>query len=88
MSILINMGLPEKQTTLTIFPNGYVAIYDAKDSFIGETKAFPVPSHGRLVDLDKIENEIARLSPEGYTTGGIRLILDCAPTIIEAEEGE
>lgn len=46
----------------------------------------PVPDHGRLADLDKIETEIARLSPEGYTTGGIRLILDYAPTIIPAEE--
>ncbi len=48
----------------------------------------PVPPHGRLADLDKIENEIAQLSPEGYMTGGIRLILDSAPTIIPAEEGE
>ena len=48
----------------------------------------PVPPHGRLGDLDKIENEIAQLSPEGYTTGMIRLILDSAPTIIPAEEGE
>ena len=50
------MEIPEKQTldTLTIFPNGYVAIYDAKDSFIGETKAFPVPKHGRLIDADAL----------------------------------
>lgn len=48
----------------------------------------PVPPHGRLADLDKIENEIALLSPEGYTTGGIRLILDYAPTIIPASEEE
>ena len=48
----------------------------------------PVPPHGRLADLDQIENEIARLAPEDYTTGGIRLILDYAPTIIPAEEGE
>ena len=48
----------------------------------------PVPEHGRLVDLDKIENEIAQLSPEDYTTGGIRLILDYAPTIIPADPVE
>jgi len=49
----------------------------------------PVPEHGRLVDLDKIENEIAQLSPEDYTTGVIRQILDAAPTIIPADkEGE
>ena len=47
----------------------------------------PVPEHGRLVDLDEIENEIAQISPEDYTAGTIRLILDCAPTIIPAEEG-
>ena len=52
------MEMPEKQTTLTIFPNGYVAIYDAKDSFIGEAKAFPVPPHGRLGDLDKLIEKI------------------------------
>lgn len=45
-----------------------------------------VPPHGRLGDLDKIENEIARLAPEDYTTGGIRLVLDDAPTVIPAEE--
>lgn len=57
MSVLINMEMPEKQTILTIYPNGYVAIYDAKESFIGETKAFPVPKHGDLIDRQKLNKK-------------------------------
>ena len=58
MSLLIKgMAMPEKHITLNIFPNGYVAIQDATDSFIGETKAFPIPPHGRLIDANALEDE-------------------------------
>lgn len=93
MSVLINMEMPEKQTILTIFPNGYVAIYDAKDSFIGETKTFPVPPHGRLVDADALVQLFKEKAAEHGGIGGIMVALaaaciDAAPTIIAAEEGE
>ena len=93
MSVLINMEMPEKQTILTIFPNGYVAIYDAKDSFIGETKAIPVPPHGRLVDADALVQLFKEKAAERGGIGGIMVALaaaciDAAPTIIAAEEGE
>lgn len=59
---------------------------DYVEKFLPGCPLIPVSPHGRLVDLDKIENEIARLAPEDYTTGGIRLVLDYAPTVIPAEE--
>ena len=97
MSVLINMEMPEKQTTLTIFPNGYVAIYDAKDSFIGETKAFPVPKHGRLIEdvavreqidewLDSVGDVVVGRGRSYY--GELLGCIKDAPTIIAAEEGE
>lgn len=90
MSILIKgMEMPEKQTTLTIFPNGYVAIYDAKDSFIGEARAFPVPPHGDLIDRDALpwENQGFMLTdPDEW---GLKAWdIEHAPTIIPAEDGE
>ncbi len=60
-----------------------------KESFKGRHPDCPLVEvkapHGRLGDLDKIEDEIAQLLSEDYTTGGIRQIFDCASTIIEAE---
>ena len=85
------MEMPEKQTTLTIFPNGYVAIYDAKDSFIGETKAFPVPPHGRLIDGGVAEGIYFTEEDENGKDfcDGILYAADWIskqPTIIPAEE--
>ena len=93
MSVLIDMEMPEKQTILTIVPTGYVAIYDAKDSFIGETKAFHVPPHGRLVDADALVQLFKEKATEHGGIGGIMVALataciDAVPTIIAAEEGE
>lgn len=94
------MQIPEKQTTLTIFPNGYVAIYDAKDSFIGETKAFPVPDHGRLGDLDALFKEVEYGRDHHTHTDGFAAlhhrteynhflrVISCAPTIIPADRKE
>jgi len=89
MSILIKeLHLPTEHLYplhLTIYSDGSVFCGHGIGKRSYEAVEVPVP-HGRLVDLDKIENEIAQLSPEDYTTGGIRLILDYAPTIIPAEE--
>lgn len=97
MSILIkDIEIPKKHITLTIFPNGYVAIYDEKDSFIGETKAFPIPKHGRLIDADALMGVIRahdypltahfNSTDNGMFTLGIQQAVDEAPTIIPAEE--
>ena len=93
MSVLIKgVEIPEKQTlnTFTIFPNGYVAIYDAKDSFIGEAKAFSVPPHGRLIDADALIAKCGGWYTEEGTDigfiGSVKQLLDEeAPTIIPAE---
>lgn len=81
------IDMPTKQTTFTIFPNGYVAIYDAQDSFIGETKAIPVPPHGRLGDLDRLEAQWANCDHGAYydKTNFVRSIQK-APTIIPASD--
>jgi len=59
MSIYIQgIQIPETMSVLAVFPNGYVAVYDNKDTFIGEAKAVPVPAHGRLGDLDALTDVI------------------------------
>ena len=73
--------MPEKHITLTVFPNGYVAIYDARDSFIGETKAIPVPSHGDLIDRDMVLKK-------SWDMDTFYDAVRFAPTIIPAEKEE
>ena len=92
MSIIIKgMEIPEKHTlyTLTIFPNGYVAIYDVKDSFIGETKAVSVPPHGDLIERDAAYDKIAEQEGGNYVDMDVvDMGLNETPVIIPAEEEE
>jgi hypothetical protein len=95
MSVLINMekpdhclrcpvkGINDECLLQSVAANNE---YETWEDQMANCPLVPVPKHGRLADLDKIENEIAQLAPEDYTTGAIRLILDYAPTIIPAEE--
>lgn len=63
---------------------------------ISGTKAVPVPPHGRLVDADAARKTIKPWSPEDERSGCtfdtvkklMYTMLDRAPTIIPAEEGE
>ena len=85
--------MPKTVTTLVVFPNGYVACYDVKDNFIAETKAIPVPSHGRLGDLDELESGLRLYAKyqDGYRQQGILGACETikhAPTIIPASEKE
>lgn len=85
------MEMPEEHTlyTLTIFHNGYVAIYDVKDSFIGETKAVPVPPHGDLIERRAAYDKIAEQEGGNYVDmDAVDMGLNETPTIIPAEEGE
>jgi hypothetical protein len=93
MNILIKgIEMPEKHITLNIFPNGYVAIYDATDSFIGETKAFPVPKHGDLIDKYDLKNKKIAIDYDEWDDtfeDGLLFVtdlIDNAPVIIPAEE--
>jgi hypothetical protein len=74
------MEMPEKLTILTVYPNGYVAIYDAKDSFIGEAKAVPVPPHGDLIDRDGAARDLRM----DYAYAAARIV-SLQPVIIPAE---
>ena len=82
------MQMPTKQTTVTIFPNGYVAIYDARDSFIGETRAVAVPEHGDLIDRQALE---AKMKTRSWYVGRASdpdcLVAD-APTVIPTDKEE
>ena len=101
MSILIKgMEMPtqEEAQIAVICPNGYVALYDAKASFIGDYKAISIPPHGRLIDADALRQAMYHEafetdSPMQKWDSGcwIRYKMferteETAPTIIPAEE--
>ena len=48
-----------------------------------------IPSHGRLIDADAIRADIDEKRPgRSYEDAWALTVMDAAPTIIEAEEGE
>ena len=89
---LPNMEMPRKGQMLVIFPDGtsYVCFNGMRER-LTQTTAVPVPPHGRLGDLDKLENGLRHMAKyqHGERQQGI---LGCcetirlAPTIIPAEE--
>jgi len=84
----------ESCLVITIMPDGgiYNNVYDAsfRVNQIGE--AVPVPPHGRLVDADKLTEEIQLFIKENMLSHddarALLATIDDAPTIIPAEEGE
>ena len=100
MSILIRgMEMPtDRSRWVVIYPDGKVDYSDKTDEW--ETlkdKAVPVPPHGRLIDADaliaKLNMMIAMAFGEGNTAfhfayRSLGKVVENAPTIIEAEEGE
>lgn len=84
---LPNMEMPREGQMLVIFPDGtsYVCFNGMRER-LAQTEAVPVPKHGRLIDADA---QIERAKRLNLTTAGvIKALLDTAPAIIEAEEGE
>ncbi len=92
-----NMEMPKEGSwkTVRIYPDGTCAVpnWQGDCTFIKGAQAVPVPPHGRLGDLDMLENalvEIAkkytRSSVEFYCISQFRGMLIDAPTIIPAEE--
>ena len=88
-------------TAVWVYPNGSVVVFKGNGNMRQYTEAVPVPPHGRLGDLDKLEKHFinARLyhsddSNRGpFIAAGISQCLDIlngslTPTIIPAEEGE
>lgn len=89
--IYINMEMPEDSDMIVIYSDGTARKYLSYTRvIIDETKAIPVPPHGRLVDADALradwlengENEYV------YDTNAFLDSIDAAPTIIPAEDGE
>lgn len=99
MSILIKgMEMPtDCAMMLKIFPDGRVGVPIHLNwcgtIVVNDAEAVPVPPHGRLGDLDKLESGLRHMAKyqHGERQQGI---LGCcetirlAPTIIPAEEGE
>lgn len=104
MSVYIqDMEMPKEMRTLTIFPNGYVAVYNSFDTFINETKAIQIPPHGRLIDADELMKTLRITGMDcekcvwsnhtAFCTRGPYFIdaccaIECAPTIIPADKEE
>ena len=81
------MEMPKRghTTTITIVGSGkaYVEYFDCRPH-VKETieyTAVPVPPHGRLIDADA-------LCEGRVSNDNVVICAKCAPTIIEAEEGE
>ena len=83
MSVLIKgMEMPTDDfIRIILYPNGQAVKANAVD--YEEFEAIPVPPHGRLIDADALVKKLP--IPE---LGAPRWLIEQAPTIIEAEEGE
>ena len=87
---LPNMEIPRDGQMLVIFPDGtsYVCFNGMRER-LAQTKAVPVPPHGRLIDADSLVNELVHsefFSMSDYNNF-VGLTLK-APTIIPAEPAE
>jgi len=93
MSVLIKgMEMPKGcDALLHIHPDGRTVLYP----FDGENEpheytAVPVPPHGRLIDADALLKKCEFVcTDDAEDVRAVRYsIIEAAPTIIEAEEGE
>jgi len=94
MSIIIKgMAMPKwedgKELTLRIMPDG--TVIDINGNRNPDAEAKELPTHGRLIDADALEEEPCDVveNMEWYSESGYSHIqIQNAPTIIEAEEAE
>lgn len=87
---LPKMEMPRKGQMLVIFPDGtsYVCFNGMRER-IAQTEAVPVPPHGRCIDADALkQNTYEIYDPMGIIEAVPVDVIDNAPTVIEAEEGE
>lgn len=94
---LPNMEMPRKGEMLVVFPDGtaYVCFNGMRER-LSQTEAVPVPPHGRLGDLDKLEQMFSDIdnapyssfdgSEPFYSAEDAAQIIRLAPTIIPGEE--
>ena len=97
--LIKGMEMPKRMPIkAVIFPDGRVTV-TLHSGKILERKAVHVPKHGRLIDADALKlshckectlypDKCLEKTDEGCDWGSIYHIEHCAPTIIEAEEGE
>ncbi len=96
-----NMEMPMGGRILIVFPSGRTleVSADSTQNILREAKAVPVPEHGRLGDLDKLEQMFVDIdnapysgfdgSEPFYSAEDAAQIIRLSPTIIPAsEEGE
>lgn len=83
MSVLIKgMEMPTAPIILILFPDGHV---ETKEYNIGaRSKAIPVPPHGRLIDADALLKDYE----SSFYRKAVVTLMEDAPTVIPAEEGE
>ena len=95
--LIRGMELPEdKEICLRIDEKGEVYVYGSYPTELH--KAIPVPPHGRLGDLDRLEQMFADIDHAPYSgfdglepfysAEDAAQIIRLSPTIIPAEEGE
>lgn len=90
------MEMPEEGTYEAVFyigPNGKAEIAvspgEGEVGYWKEYQVISVPSHGRLIDADAARDEIDRVRPgRCYEDAWALTVMDNAPTIITAEDGE
>ena len=100
MSILIKgMEMPKEGSwrSIRIYPDGTIwrPIGFGDYALVEGAKAVPVPPHGRLIDADALFRKVkTECNPYGKPTiefeSGKKVLemIENAPTIIEAEEGD
>lgn len=100
MSVLIKgMEMPSKYPVcLVVWPDGRTvkyAVANVDSAKTGECQAVPVPPHGRLGDLDKLEQDAQKRllmcnknDNQFQKPYEVMRAIALAPTIIPAEEGE
>jgi hypothetical protein len=101
--LIKGMEMPKEGSwkTVRIYPDGTCAVpnWQGDCTFIKGAKAVPVPEHGRLIDADALVNKhfgkeylskimTADEDDMGTALVNIPLVINNAPTIIPAEEGE
>lgn len=93
MGIYIDgMEMPQEGswTTVRIYPDGTCAVpnWQGDCTLIKDTKAVPVPPHGRLGDLDKLADNMRSATAGMEHRAIIMHEIRRAPTIIPAESEE
>lgn len=88
------MEMPQKDEVITIFPDGTAHLHHLGLRLnISQSKAVPVPPHGRLGDLDELLKEVYRIYDqydaaiisENACMNALALTIRNAPAIIPAD---